>query len=209
MKIKTLMRQSLFDIFRLTYSFGLYYIRTRTELPIILNKRGLRGSGVEVGVWKALFSEFLLENWKGKKLYSVDPWKSFSSDEYIDEMNINQEEFDKIYENSKQLLSKFGNRSEICRDVSINAAVSFKNNSLDFVYLDGRHHYEGVKEDIESWFCKVKKGGIICGHDYLNATIGETRFGVKKAVDEFALANKFRVLVTDKDEFPSWFIVKT
>ena len=79
---------------------------------------------------------------------------------------------------------------------------------MDFVYLDGRHHYEGIKEDIKSWFPKVKPKGILCGHDYLNTIIGKTHFGVKKAVDEFALENNFKILVTHKDEFPSWFIIK-
>jgi hypothetical protein len=198
----------VFDFYRLTYSFHVSYVRTRTELPIILNKRNLTGVGVEVGVWKGEFSDFLLEKWKGEKLYSVDPWKNFAPNEYVDELNIKQKEFDKMSEDVKLLLSKYRSRSQIIRDVSANAALSFLNNSLDFVYLDARHHYEGVKEDIESWFPKVKSKGIFCGHDYVNAVIGETHFGVKKAVDEFAVANNLKVLVTDKDQFPSWFIVK-
>lgn len=208
MSLRTIIRQSVFDLYRFTYSLNVSYVRTRTELPIILNKRGLRGEGVEVGVWKGEFSDFLLEKWKGRKLYSVDPWKNFASDEYIDELNIKQEDFDQIFTDVKLLLSQYGKRSEIIRDISANAAFSFANDSLDFVYLDARHHYEGVKEDIESWFPKVKSNGIFCGHDYLNSVIGETHFGVKRAVDEFAMMNNLKVLVTNKDRFPSWFIVK-
>ena len=87
--------------------------------------------------------------------------------------------------------------------------MGFDNNSLDFVYLDARHHYEGIKEDIESWFPKVKAGGLFCGHDYLDKIIGETNFGVKKAVDEFATLHNFKVIKTDKDEYPSWFFIKS
>jgi len=163
MSIKTAIRQSIFDIFRFTYSFNLSYVRTRSELPKILNKRGLTGEGVEVGVWKGEFSDYLLSHWKGAKLYSIDPWKNFSEDEYIDVMNIKQAEFDQIYVKVKQLLSKYGNRSEIIKQLSVNAALQFENNSLDFVYLDGRHHYEGIKEDIESWFPKVKKMELFVG----------------------------------------------
>jgi Methyltransferase domain len=202
-------RQSVFDIFRATYPYKLLYIRNRSELPIILNKRGLTGIGVEVGVWKAEFSEFLLDKWKGKLLYSVDPWKNFSTEEYIDDMNINQTAFDTIHANVKQLLSKYGDRSAIIRDVSVTASKYFEDNTLDFAYLDGRHDYSGVKEDIESWYPKVKDGGIICGHDYLNGIINKTEFGVKKAVDEFASGNNFKILVTDKDDYPSWFIIKS
>ena len=209
MSLKTTIRQTVFDVFRLTYSFDLSYVRTRTELPIILNKRGLKGKGVEVGVWKGEFSDFLLSKWKGEKLYSIDPWKNFSSDEYIDEMNIRQDEFDKIHNDVVALLSKHANRSDIIRNVSVKAASTFKDNTLDFVYLDGRHDYEGIKEDLESWHPKVKPGGLFCGHDYLNTVIGNTHFGVKKAVDEFAEKTQSKVLTTHKDEFPSWFIIKS
>ena len=54
------------------------------------------------------------------------------------------------------------------------------------VYIDGRHFYEGVKEDILYWLPKTKK--VICGHDYCS----DEQFlklhphikGVKIAVDE-------------------------
>lgn len=209
MSFKTAIRQSVFDIYRLSYSFNLSYIRTRTELPLILNKRGLTGTGVEVGVWKGQFSEYILDKWKGKRLYSIDPWKNFSREEYMDVMNIKQEEFDKIYFGVQQLLSRFGKRSEILRTTSIEAASSFEDRSLDFVYLDARHHYEGVKEDIEVWYPKVRTQGVLCGHDYLDTSIGNTEFGVKRAVDDFAFVNNCNVLVTHKDQFPSWFILKT
>lgn len=204
----TFIRQSIFNIYRLTYFFKVTYIRTRTELPLILNRKGLLGKGVEVGVWKAGFSDFLLTNWKGQKLYSVDPWKNFSSDVYIDDMNINQDKFDEIYKGVKNKLFRFGERSAILRDLSLDAALSFQDQSLDFVYLDARHNYEGVKEDIEAWYPKVKIGGIICGHDYLDKTIGTTVFGVKQAVDEFANRLKLKALITKKDIYPSWFIFK-
>jgi Methyltransferase domain len=44
--------------------------------------------------------------------------------------------------------------------------------------LDANHSYESVKEDIEAWFPKVKKGGLFAGHDYIHWA------GVKKVVDE-------------------------
>lgn len=208
MSFTTTIRQSFFDIFRLSYFFKIFYIRTRAELPLILNRRGLTGEGVELGVWKGEFSDFLLSNWKGKKLYSIDPWKNFDADVYIDDMNISQQEFDKIFDDVQAQLSRYENRSKIIRDLSVEAALVFKNESLDFVYLDARHNYKGVKEDIEAWYNKIKAGGLICGHDYLDKIIGNTVFGVKQAVDEFTKRNKLKVFITDKDIYPSWFIIK-
>ena len=60
----------------------------------------------------------------------------------------------------------------------------FKNNSYDFIYIDADHKYESVIKDVELYLPKLKKGGIIGGHDYcpyiwpdvvraVNETIGE------------------------------------
>lgn len=49
---------------------------------------------------------------------------------------------------------------------SIEAASSFEDGSLDFVYIDADHRYESVKRDIKAWLPKVRKGGILAGHDY-------------------------------------------
>lgn len=55
----------------------------------------------------------------------------------------------------------------------------FSNNEFDFLYIDANHSYDGVKRDLELYIPKVKKGGVIAGHDYV-----ENWVGVRKAVDE-------------------------
>ena len=42
----------------------------------------------------------------------------------------------------------------------------FLDHSLDMVFIDGAHDYESVMTDILSWLPKIKKNGLICGHDY-------------------------------------------
>jgi hypothetical protein len=71
---------------------------------------------------------------------------------------------------------------------SIQASKMYKDRSLDFVFIDGSHEYEDVKEDIYYWYPKVKRGGIISGHDYTNYP------GVKKAVDEFFNPGEIKVV---------------
>lgn len=204
----TSIRQSLLRFVRSTYGLKVFYIRNREEFPFIANNRNLLGEGVEIGVWKGEYSHFLLSHWKGRTLYSVDPWKSFIDQSYKDDMNIEQQQFDGIHDGVKQLLAPFGSRSQIVRKLSSEAAPMFRDGQLDFVYIDAQHHYEAVKEDIGLWFPKVKKGGILAGHDYLDGKIDNSEFGVKKAVDEFAKENNLKLLVGDRDDYRSWFIFK-
>jgi len=56
---------------------------------------------------------------------------------------------------------------ELISDYSYNIKDNFETDSIGFVFLDGDHSYDCVLKDMEDWFDKVKKGGIIGGHDYL------------------------------------------
>ena len=57
---------------------------------------------------------------------------------------------------------------------------TIEDGSLDFVYIDGDHQYESCKKDLQLWIPKIKKGGIIAGHDYLAICF----LGVVNAVNE-------------------------
>jgi len=181
-------------------------LRVRDELPLLLNVRGLRGRGVEIGVCRATFSSVMLDVWGGERYFAVDPWKEFPKDEYVDLANQPQHEQDSRFELAKSRLLRFGERVEIIRKTSFDAAAEFDSGSLDFVYIDGQHHYEAVKEDIEVWLPKLKPGGILCGHDYLNGLVDGCAFGVKRAVDEFVEGCGLPMSISLEKEFPSWFV---
>ena len=86
--------------------------------------------------------------------------------------------FNSFFELAKKKLSKYGRRVELIRKSSKAAAEEFKNRTLDFVFIDAAHDYESVKKDIEAWYPKVKRGGIISGHDYYASS-------VRQAVHEY------------------------
>jgi hypothetical protein len=57
-------------------------------------------------------------------------------------------------------------RVKTLRMDSVEAAATFADKSLAFVYLDGDHSLDGFRRDFYAWFPKVKSGGVIAGHDY-------------------------------------------
>lgn len=46
------------------------------------------------------------------------------------------------------------------------AAQYFANQSVDAVFVDADHSYDGVARDITAWLPKIKPGGVLCGHDF-------------------------------------------
>jgi len=132
--------------------------------------------GVEVGVMYGQLSYALLTNTRLKKLFGVDPWEGQYKPSYY--RRWSKEQLDGLVAAVSASLDKFGDRWEMIRMYSLEAAAVLPND-LDFVYLDGDHSYGNVKKEIEAFEPKIKSGGILCGHDYYGKDDG-----VQKAVDE-------------------------
>ncbi len=57
------------------------------------------------------------------------------------------------------------------------ASDAIPHHALDFVYLDARHDYASVLEDLGQWSEKVRPGGVLSGHDYIDGTFVNGNFG--------------------------------
>lgn len=147
-------------------------------LPALLNKLGLN-RGVEVGVAFGGHAGAILERGGVDKLYGVDRYRHQRG--YDDPMNLPQPVFDRLAQRVVQRMKPFDNRFELIREDSDQAGQRFKDQSLDFVYLDADHSEQGVWDDLCTWASKIRQGGIIAGHDF-----GHPDFpGVKRAVQRF------------------------
>lgn len=180
---------------------------TRDKFPEVLNAMGLIGEGVEVGTLRGQFAETLLQTWQGKRLHCVDPWQSMQDDpNYRDINNVPQAVHDQNYAETQRRLARFGDRCQIHRLASAAAAPQFADASLDFVYLDARHYRAGVEEDLNLWARKIRPGGILSGHDYLDGVLPSGRFEVKSAVDAWAQARGLEIRCSGESVWRSWFI---
>lgn len=158
--------------------------------------------GVEVGVWVGTTAERILKARPMVTHIMVDPWKMPKPGGRYEQSpdgiaKKDQVYFDDCYKKTVDAVEGFGNRAIIIRKKSLPASNNFKDGSLDYVFIDAEHTYEGLKEDTLAWLPKVRLGGWIGGHDIDNLP----RFpGIRKAVEEI-FGDDFEV---DGDH--TWFV---
>lgn len=132
---------------------------------------------------------------KNCKIYAIDTWKGSNEEfhkKYLKELkNIS------LYEKFLNNIEIYGVKDKITpiKKKSVEASIQFQDNSVDLVIIDGSHEYKDVLDDIKAWIPKVKKGGIISGDDYGNATYAGWD-GVIKAVNDFFGKDNFQVYGT-------------
>jgi len=194
----------------------------REELGDLLESEGFT-IGLEIGVQSGSFSKIILSSWKQcEKYYLVDIWKHQAN--YVDGANVEDSQQEKLYESTKSNLKQWAGKTVFYRMFSSDAVDRFENESLDFIYIDARHDYCGAKEDIELYWPKLRRGGIMAGHDYKTAEevakiypakdYGLCQDGtrndgsVKLAVNEFSELLELQVSITYKDSWPTWIIRK-
>ena len=179
-------------------------LKDRTGFGQWCNDEGLLGFGVEVGVNQGDNAMDILRRWNGCRLYLVDPWAPQSSSVYKED----QERFfnyTKAYQHCLSLALLHSPRVDLLRLLSHQAVGLFPDRSLDFVYIDANHSYEAVMQDLNLWYPKVSRGGVIAGHDYYNKVEPPWHCEVKKAVDEFFTISKPHIT----EPCRSWWVVKT
>jgi len=142
--------------------------------------------GAEIGVFTGALSRRLLAR-EDITLHMVDSWTTAEMDsDYAQSgdfhAKLSQREQDQHFGEALQSVRPFGARAQILRMASCEAAARIPDHSLDFVFIDADHSYEGCKADIQAWLPKLKPSGFISGHDYDNTDF--PCFGVKQAVDE-------------------------
>lgn len=118
--------------------------------------------GAEIGVEEGKFSTVLCDANPNAKLYCVDSWQPYP--EYRASL-VNGDGLYRAFEDTKERLK--GRNVEFVRAYSMDAVKKFKNDSLDYVYIDANHELPYCMDDLVYWSEKVKPGGIIAGHDYI------------------------------------------
>jgi hypothetical protein len=158
-----------------------------TRLRMIETLVPKNGNYAEIGVFEGMFSLQIIKSLEPSRFHMIDIFSGWCDSGNEDGNNVVKRDMDKEY--IRLLKETYNNPCiRIMKGKSKEMMSTFPDNSLDMVYIDGDHSYEGCKQDLEVSYLKVKPGGWIMGHDYeMNRlkTAYLYDFGVKKAVDEF------------------------
>lgn len=125
----------------------------------------------EVGSFSGVSSETLAQ--KCKELHCIDAWSPYWEINNGDVMKIAEANFDKMAENYQNIKKVKLNSSD--------AAQQYPDHFFDLIYIDAAHDYANAKRDITVWLPKLKKGGVMAGHDYRY----DTNIQVYEVVEEF------------------------
>ena len=199
--------------------------------PKLRNKNGKSLIGIEIGVQEGKYSEIILNNWKScSKYIMIDAWTEQPN--YYDRANVPTTKQLELYEQTKRRLRRIADDSTrnielvYYRNYSSDAVTYIEDNSIDFIFIDARHDYCGVEEDIRLYWDKLKPGGLLTGHDYLQQSMLTSSHSgqrwdicsnssmrvrsVKGAVDDFIDSHGLRGVASYADGAPwlSWLVRK-
>lgn len=174
-------------------------------------------TGAEIGVEKGKNAQTMFEIIPNLKLYAVDPYKQHArcSNEATSYLRHWDDRYLRMVKRQAQKRLQDKN-AVIIEKFSEDAAKDIPDNSVDFVYIDGDHSYDFVMLDIIIWGRKVRKGGIVCGHDYFYDNNKEGRRAkVTQAVNDYTRVHNIEFYITGEDRYvkkgdtyPSWLWVK-
>jgi hypothetical protein len=176
---------------------------THSHFLIRLLQKRKHAVGCEVGVHTGDTASKVLAALPGIKVYhAVDPWESYEKYDGTKYRKPGNKRY-KTWKSAKEAFiarTNSYNKTVIHQMTSVDAVKRIKDDSLDWVFIDANHEYDYIKENLELWTPKVKKGGLVSGHDYENKKWS----GIKKAVDEFVPKEKLNVA----EEFLVWWYIK-
>lgn len=135
--------------------------------------------GAEIGVYRGEHAAFYFKELDIKLVFLIDPYMSYGN---YSPIGVGLKDLAKAEKMAHKRLYSHRRKIKWVREKSSEAARFIADASLDFVYIDGNHSYGFVAEDLVLYYPKLKKRGLLAGHDYDIES-------VRKAVDEFAAAH--------------------
>jgi hypothetical protein len=159
--------------------------------------RGEELVGAEIGTANGDNALSILQELPIKKLFLIDPYVPYVERERLASfLNATTEETEAV---ARKQLSPF--RQAVLIKKTSDDAVRDVDEILDFVYIDGCHDYQYVRNDIANYYPLVREGGVIGGHDYI-PNLCDVFQAVNEFVQQHGRLNFYAV-------FPDWWVGKS
>lgn len=122
--------------------------------------------GAEIGVQAGKTFKRIVESCPNITLYGIDVWVA-DKQVRLDNQPLEGKEYHKNYDKLNKWINdkKLDGRAIMIRSYSDQCLDQFKDESIDFIFIDADHSYEGVRRDTLNWSKKVRAGGLVAGHD--------------------------------------------
>ena len=140
-----------------------------------LRPRLIAELGTERGYSLAAFSQALKEGGQAGRAIGIDTWRG---DEHTGPYN--EQVFQDV---SAYFATHHSGRAELKRMYFSEALKDVSDSSVDLLHVDGRHYYDDVKEDHETWIGKLSDRAVVLFHD---TQVRDRDFGVWKYFAELA-----------------------
>jgi hypothetical protein len=101
------------------------------------------------------------------------------------------------FEAVEELLKKFKKNVHLIKGNSNQILKKIEMSKIDYVFLDGGHDYETIKNDLNNCMEVISNSGTVLCDDY-NLSYAP---GVKKAIDEFVKNNNFNCEILNNYRF--------
>lgn len=152
--------------------------------------------GCEIGVCLGTTSKYIVENVKNlKNIYCVDSYPVYTD---WNGTIMDREKQDAMKDFAYNNLKNYHDKITFINESSLSFSKTISEESLDFVFIDGDHSYDGALDDFNSYFSLVKKGGIFSGHDF-------SLRDVNMALQQF-LQNRFNEVIPLENN--AWYLIK-
>lgn len=145
--------------------------QSRDEFPHILNDLGLTGIGVEIGCQRGVFGSHVRKHWNGELQIEVDPYQVYATD-------VTDAQHEQYIQDAVKVMRATGKPWQLWCMPALEAAAHLSalgadgnhgewDPMLDWVYLDGDHSYEAVRDEIAAFWPLIQSGGVLAFHDWV------------------------------------------
>jgi Methyltransferase domain len=128
------------------------------------------GAAIEIGVFKAQFSQAFLQAFAPRLMVLIDPWESVSDDRHRHAWYhvASGQDMAAVY---AQVLADLAapiaeGRVRVHRARSDVVLPGLPDGAFDLVYVDGDHLYDAVLHDLTLGFARLRVGGLLLADDY-------------------------------------------